>query len=121
MAKKELAVEGCTLEIQSPVSGNASITSSASSKFKISNKGVYKGTVLVSVSGASQGNCQSASGVGSFTTTAQKMKVENETPLREEDEATVSCSGTDVSTGAACNFSATVKVSDAGQDKWETD
>jgi hypothetical protein len=118
MAAKELAVQGCTLEIQTPVSGNASITSSPSTKVKADNKGVYKGTVLVSVSGASQGNCQGASGVGSFTTTAQKCKVENETPLRKDDEATVTCNGTDPTQGGApCSFSATVKVSDAGQNK----
>lgn len=120
MSKKALAVQGCTLVISDVTPGSATITSSPSTKAKAGNMGVYRGTVMVMLTGCSSGTYQqTAPATGSFTTTAQKCKADNETVLREGDKAngiSVSMQNS-VSPFDSSSFTASVEVVYAGQNK----
>jgi len=98
--------------------GSASITASPSTKDKLNGKGIFSGSMGVSVSGATQGSCVTASGAGSISPTATKDKAEGAAVIRKGDSTSVSVTGVDPSQmGAPCNFSVDVEVDDAGQDK----
>ncbi len=118
MARKALAVDGCTLSYAAPVTGaSASFTSPASLKVKAEGKGVYKDGAGISIpSGVTNGTCTTNTiGTGSFSATATKNKVEGKAPLRVDDEVTVSNIPGVLSGGGTCALTVTVKISNAGQ------
>lgn len=119
MAKKEIAVDGMTLEFVNPSdSGSLSIVTSPSTKGKAENKEIYKGNVTVSVSGFENSSVSAGSGAGVLIPTTIKTKLENEFVLREEDTGTLTGTGTNKTPPpATLPFSTSIKISDAGQSK----
>lgn len=113
---KEIATTALSLSCTD--SGTAVVVpGQASTKVMAGGNFIYAGNLAVTVSGASQGSCSGASGAGSIVPTASKCKSGGQFVIRKDDKATVSVTGTDSGTGAACNFTVTVTVTNAGQTK----
>lgn len=118
MAGKEIANGNCTVAITAGGTGNVSITNSPSIKTKASSSGVFRGGIAVAVSGASSGSCSGASGTGTIMPTALKTKADNQLVNRKDDEVDILVTGVLPSPpGGSCNFTVTVKVTNAGQIK----
>ena len=117
--EKEVAVEGCTVQVQAPASGNVSITNTPYDKAKGGGNKAYREKISVSISGAVLGTCGGASGSGDINATATKGKIDGgKAVVRKDDQASITCNGTlTVPPYSACSFSATVKVVNAGQTK----
>lgn len=120
---KWIAVQGCTLQITtSPAitEGTTTITTLPSIKCKAANKGIYKGTVNVSLSGYSDGTySQSGTAIGTFVNGSTKNKAEDEFVLLEGDTAsniTITLQNT-ISPFDSKTSTATVKIQSAGQQK----
>lgn len=116
MSSELVAVEGCTLECEN--GGTAQITTNASGVSVIKKKGIYRGTVTVSVAGSNAGGADgNASGTGTFTITAEKATVEGMPVLRMNDEASVTVYGThqEGQTTRPTTGSEKVTITDAGQ------
>lgn len=114
MAKKDIAVQGMTL---SSTFGSASVTNSGSVKTKATGKSVFREKVSFSVSGATSGTCVGVTTTGDILATATKTKADNKFVNRKDDEKTITVEGVDSITTAACFFSTTVKIANAGQSK----
>ena len=128
MAKKELAVDGCTLSIQAGGgTGDISITTLPSIKAKKvpESKGIYSGDMIIAVSNGVNGSCGTsakATGGGSIVPTSIKNKVENKSVIRTGDKNLVPIlmTGTEPASPSgtkACTYNITVEVTDAGQTK----
>lgn len=115
--KKDIAVDGCSFS--SSKGGSVTATSTPSFNCKAGGKGIYKDSLGVSVSLASDGTCTLGNGSGSIPSTASKCKADGSLVMRVDDEVSVDCVGQDFSSGppVPCNFSTTVKISNAGQSK----
>jgi hypothetical protein len=113
---KDIATTAMTLTC---TDGGAAVAvpGQASTKVKAGGSFIYAGNLAVTVSGATQGTCGSAGGPGTIIPTAIKCKSGGNFVIRKDDKATFSISGTDTGSGAACNFSVTVTVQNAGQTK----
>ena len=119
---KPVAVEGCTLTL-SPGTGTATITSAASTKAKADGKGVYRGTLQISISGYTSSVITvagSGSGSGTLDGTSQTTKVEGQTVVLEGDQATITVNGqaTAGSSTVPASEPVTVTIQNAGQNKW---
>lgn len=113
---KPIAVSGCTLTLSSGT-GSVSIDTSASTVTKFDNKGAYKGTLSISISGYTGGSIAGSSGSGSGTIegSAQYVMIEGDPAVLQDDESdSITVSGTNAK-GDPATASVTVKVSDAGQ------
>lgn len=118
---KYAAVEGCTLELSSG-SGMIQINTSPSTKGKVQGKGIYKGTMNISVSGFTSTNIptwipSSGSGSGVIIGSATKNMLEKQPIIKEEDSCTITINGqmkTGMSTSPATDV-ITVKITNAGQ------
>lgn len=118
---KNAVVEGCTLELSSG-SGMIQINTSPSTKGSIQGKGIYKGTMNISVSSFTSTNIpswipSSGSGNGVIIGSATKNMLEKQPILKEEDSCTITINGkkkTGSSTSPATDV-ITVKITNAGQ------
>ena len=113
---KAIAVSGCTLELSSG-SGTVSISTPASQVTKFDNKGAYKGTIDISISGFTGGSVVGSSGTGAGTITgsAQHITIEGSPAVLQDDESeSITVYGTNAK-GDPATASVTVKISDAGQ------
>ena len=115
-----IAVQGCSLQINGVLPGSAIITSLPNLKAKAGGAGIYVGTVSVQLIGCSSGTYQQTAPVsGNFQLTAVKTKAGGNLVLLENDvTSTISVPMQNgVSPFDSQSFSATVKVSSAGQIK----
>lgn len=95
---KNVAVENCVL-VADTGEGNISIDTPASANMKIDNKGVYAGTVTISISGLSGSGFTNGSGSGTLTGSAQFNKLDNQPVILEGDQSvTIMVSATTTST-----------------------
>lgn len=85
---KNVAVEGCQLTANTGI-GNISITTPASTNTKVDSKGVYAGTLTISITGLSGSGFTNGSGVGTLTGSAQNSKIDNQAIVLEGDQSDV--------------------------------
>ena len=112
---ENIANTDCTIDANNGAS--VSIISPASMKSKANGKGVYRGTITVSVAGATAGSCtQIAPEQSTISPTAIKTKVDGQEVIREGDSGSVSVAGQTPSS-ASCNILVNFSIDDAGQDK----
>lgn len=115
---KELAVEGCSLELDHG-SGSVSISTTPSTVVKADGKGCYKGSISFSISGFKGTKILNPDGAGSgsISGSAQYTKIEGSSAVLKDDSVTVTLTGT-AGQGSSQHpetEDVTVKVSDAGQ------
>ena len=118
MATEFVEVLGATLKFTDPsITGTIVITSSPSTKLKYSNKGAFRGTINVLVSGASQAGCvQTGTASGTMDPTAEKNTSEGDELIRKGDQSNdIIING--LISGSPCSFTAKVEIDDPGQDK----
>lgn len=116
-----IAVQGCTLEVTTTIiEGTTQIISLPSIKCKAKDKGIYRDTVTVSLSAYSDGTYnQVGTATGNFIITSTKCKADNQFVLRYNDSTapiTINLQNT-VTPFDSKTATATVRISDAGQDK----
>ena len=119
---KKIAVQGCTVIIDAPNTGNAIITGSPSQKCTQDDVPIYEGNMLaVTVSNCSNGTCGNASGSGFIRGSSEKTNTDANGVIREDDESDdITVNGTLIaSPHSACSFTVKVKVQNAGQIKTE--
>ena len=117
MALKNVANKACTVAVTAGGTGNASITTSESSKVKANEQGVYRGPISVTVSGATSGDCSGATGVGIINPSAEKMKADGLLVIREGDKKeNVNVVGV-LPNSQPCDFDVTIEITNAGQTK----
>lgn len=121
---KNIAVQGCELELTPPSSPPASvqITTSPSQKVKADGKNCYKGTLQVSISGYTGGDITvpgSGSGNGTISPGATKGKIEGAAAVLEGDSGTITVNGQKPSGSSTvpATQAVTVKIKAAGQTK----
>jgi hypothetical protein len=117
---KPIAISGMTLTISpSTVTGVISITSPPSTRVNAGSAGVYRGPVIINVTGVTQGDFIAASPVpGTLQPTATKGRAESQFLLREGDKASgLSTTGTHSSSGTTTPINFEVEVTSAGQTK----
>jgi hypothetical protein len=113
----KLAVQGCELEV-TPVTVSVTskqITTSPSNDILVNNKGVYFGTISVSLSGMMQGSMACPSGTVTINGTESNVTSGDQNAVQEGDNGTATFTFTDSSTGATSDIPVTVKISSAGQ------
>lgn len=119
MAKKEVAVQGCTIEPTDPtISGAApTITSMPNSKLRSEGKSAYVGGIDILITGQTRAGCvQNAPSTGTINPTATKNRMEGDDVMRVDDESdAITING--LQGQVACSFSYTAKITDAGQTK----
>lgn len=112
---KNIANTDCTIDANNNAS--VSITSLPSTKSKINEKGVYKGTINVLVVGAFTSTCtQTAPFPSTISPTATKTKADGQEVIREGDSGSATVAGV-LSGGGACTITVNFSIDDAGQDK----
>jgi hypothetical protein len=121
MAKKMLAVQGCTVHCGAITGGSATISNPPSTKVKAATKGVYKGTLSISWAGGYYGGVPAQTiltAMGTISATSLKVKVENQAAVRQDDQGTLSGTYTNPSgSPPTLPFSTSMDISDAGQSK----
>lgn len=100
--------------IESANNGSVSVDTLPSDNVRIDDGAVYSGEISVSVTGASSGSCEGASGVGSISPSSDKMKVDGSYVAREGDSVDILVTGA-TSGGSTCSFTDTVEITSAGQ------
>lgn len=87
-------------------------------KVKTNNESfnVRKSPITVVVSAAVSGSCLNASGTVVITSTAQKVKAQNQAVMLEGDNGTGTVNG-QTAQSVPCSFPITVTLQDAGQEK----
>lgn len=107
---KYIAVVGCQFSFDV---GSGTVTPGLSSLFcNIDSKGIYKGSLLVSISGYTGGTVSNGSGSGVMIPTSICCKVDNETVLREGDK---SVPITVIGTGSPPTTIVTLTITNANQ------
>lgn len=125
MSAKFVAVEGCTVEVQSPASGQVSINAQPSSKVSAGGSGVYSGMLDISVSNVTQaalGSAVPGTATGAILATASDTKADGQPVMRVGDEITLVAADAQTSTSSGPvpgPITLTVKITDAGQAKVE--
>lgn len=114
MAKLPIANTNLVLNA---TSGTANVTGIPNTKVKASGANIYTDPLSITVTGASQGNCQGASGSGVISATSTKTKATGSFVMRQTDNATITVNGLTVPGGAPCSFPVTVTIANAGQNK----
>ena len=124
MAKKAIAVQGCTIahDTGSGASGGTfTVTSVPSIKCKAGGNGIYKGTLAFTWAGGNYTGGVPGTGVASGTInfTATKTKADGQFVLRQDDTGTMNGTvGNPSGTPPTLPItSAPVKISNAGQTK----
>jgi hypothetical protein len=118
MIAVELAVEGCTLKVQTPASGGSFVilpigSGSIGSKMKCQGNQVYT-SLAFTVTAVSMGAVVSGSGGGTIAGTATKAKASGQPPVRKGDSVIITVTDANPPYGTA---SVTVEVNDPGQTK----
>jgi hypothetical protein len=129
MAKKEIAVGGCTLSVTIVGgSGSAVITGVPDTKSKApaGGQGVFFDKVDFQIpSGAGiPGVCLSVSPYSdsiAASSTKTRNKVTGKFACRKDDQKIISIPGQHPTTGVSCSIPATVKIANAGQTKARTE
>ena len=109
-----IAAQGCQISLDpaSTTPATVTITTPASTDCKAEGKGLYRGTLTVTIAGYQGGAVTTTgAGAGSITGTAQKVKIDAQAAVLENDSGTATV--TDASTGATQPV--VVKIQDAGQ------
>lgn len=116
---KNIAVKGCTLQGDPPISGGSfSISTPESTTVKADGKGVYKGSIAFTISGGTFSGNSIQSGSGSIMGTSVKNKDGGVGVVLEGDSGPISGVFTNPAPPPpSLPFVGTVKVSDAGQSK----
>ena len=112
---ENIANTDCTIDANNNAS--VSITSPASTKSKANGKGIYRGTINVSVAGAFTSTCtQTAPFPSTISPTAIKTKADGQAVIREGDSGSATVAGV-LSGGGTCSITVNFSIDDAGQDK----
>lgn len=117
-----IAVEGMQLEFLNPSeAGTFTMITPASVKVKASSKGVYKNNATVQVTNYTNGaTINNGTGVGNFIATSTKVKADGALVLRKGDLASITGTYPNPSPPpATLPFSTTVRIKDAGQNKFK--
>ena len=125
---KNIAVQGCTLEI-SPASTPPcviTIKSAPSQKTKADGKYCYRGDIDISVSGYTGGTITvagSGSGSDTISGSSTKTQIDGMAAVLEGDKVSFSLDGKAVSGSSTIDVKqlVTVKISSAGQSKAQTE
>jgi hypothetical protein len=121
MASENIAVLGCTLEsTEQSKSGTYVIATLPSTKWKIGNKGVYRGPITVTITGATDGSVQGGTGSGVINPSGDDnwtMEKKGKLIRKDDESEEITISGT-IPPSTPGTFTMKVKVSDAGQNKW---
>ena len=83
---KNVVVEGCSLVADTGI-GNIKIETDASKKVKVDQKGVYAGTLTISITGLSGTGFTNGSGTGTLTGTSVYNKVDGGAVVLEGDQS----------------------------------
>lgn len=108
------AVQGCKFELSSG-QGNVICTTAPSSKMMIGGKGVYIGTINLTIAAYTNGTITNGTGSGVLTGTSKNKSLA--LPIVRENDETLNdivVTGVDVS-GNTVTALVKVKISDAGQ------
>lgn len=114
---KLVAVEGMTIEytVGSVVASATEVLGPASLTVSVDGKGVYAGSLSISVTNATDGSGASAGmGSGVFVPSSSYCTADGEKVLLEGDEATIQVAGT--KSGEPFSWTLTAKIKSAGQD-----
>ena len=113
----EVAVKGCTVEIKSgQEAGNINITTSPSSYDEVDDKGIYFGSIDVSLTNITQGNLLCPSGTITINGTASNVLDGGDNKaVQKGDSATKTLTFTDQTSGAPSDIPVTIEVTDANQ------
>lgn len=120
MALKEVAVQGCTLTYDPPVTGApASFVTAPSTKVIAAGSGVYLDGAQIQIpAGVTNGSCTtSAIAYGNIDATATKVNAEATPVLRVDDLVTVQNIPGSTGGGSGCSLTVTVRITNAGQTK----
>jgi len=96
-------------------SATLTITSIPSTKVKANNQGVYRGQIVVTVTNGVSGSCLEGAGIIIIPATATKVKLDNQSVMREGDEGSGVIVG--VQSGQPCDINITITIQSAGQSK----
>lgn len=114
----ELAVSGCSLELQGGFSAaTMQITSLPSADIKINGKGVYFGDIDVALASVQDPSKTSVCATGKITIhpTAGNILSGTDKAVQNGDSGSATLTFTNTTSGATALMSVTVKISDAGQ------
>lgn len=113
---KYIAVQGCSFSIdEKDATLLCSVTSIPSTKVKIDNKGVYSGSISVTVTGWTDEVMELGTGIGVINSSANKISVENKKVLLEGDFCTIAITGVSLKTQSTITVDYELKISSAGQ------
>ena len=84
---KLVAVEGCILTADTGT-GNISINTNASQKCKVDGKGIYSGTLNISITGLSGSGFTNGSGNGTLIGTGIYTSIDSQSVVLEGDKST---------------------------------
>lgn len=113
---KNVVVEGFKYQFTSGLKGDVKITSDPSQFVKINGKGVYKGTLNVTVSNWTNGTISNGSGSGVIKADAKYMKVDGENVLLLGAKSeSISITGTTQTPPYTSTTTDTFTIIDAGQ------
>lgn len=117
MTNKFVAVEGCTLTLSSGTAVSINITSPASTTDKASKKGIYFGTLSISIQGFTSEKIDAGGiGIGVLNPTANYVNSHGQKVVRVDDVSEqITVTGT--KSGNPATDIVTVKISNAGQNK----
>ena len=117
MTNKFVAVEGCILTLSSGAALSVEITTQASKIDKASGKGIYFGSLSISINGFTSEKIDAGgTGMGILNPTAKKGNSNKLKVVRVDDESEeIMISGT--KEGSPATDYVTVKITDAGQKK----
>ena len=119
---KAVAVLGCVLQVESPSSGVANITSTPDNDVSVDGKNAYFGTINISVSGASTTGATGGSGTGTLTGTSKNCTNHGKPAILEGDTCTISVTGTStVYPYPSVTWPLIVKISNASQTSFSVD
>jgi len=100
----------------SPTTGVVSITSTPSTKV-FATTAVHRGTINVSIAGATNGVCtQNVPATGTIAPTATKVKADGQFVIRQNDSGSATVNGL-TGGGSPCTLNVQYEISSAGQIK----
>ena len=112
---KYYAVQGCTPSLSSGT-GLVNITTPPSSKVKFDGKGIYMGTITVSISGYTNGIITGGIGTGTISGSSENTSFGSNLVRENDESGQITVTGT-LANGNKGEATVTVKIADAGQKK----
>lgn len=112
---KYYAVQGCTLSLSSGT-GLVNITTPPSNKVKFDGKGIYMGTITVSISGYTNGTITGGIGIGYISGSSENNSFGSNLVRENDESGQITITGTKPN-GNPGTATVTVKIADAGQKK----